>query len=65
MGKAVPKTAEKRNAKLVSLKGQGETFKDLAVRFDISEARAKEIYYREIRKMGRLPRRYQRKEDNK
>lgn len=44
-----PKELRKRNAKLVKLK-QELSFSELANLFDISEARAKEIYYREIKK---------------
>ena len=38
-----------RNQKLVELKAK-MTFKNLAKMFNISEARAKQIYYREIKK---------------
>ena len=61
MGKPAP-TKEKRNEKLVRLKDEGLTFKLLSAHFDISEARAKEIYYRELKKLGRVPRRYQAQE---
>ncbi len=61
MGKPTP-TKEKRNEKLVRLKDEGLTFKLLSAHFDISEARAKEIYYRELKMMGRVPRSYQRKD---
>lgn len=40
----------KRNQKLVELKKK-YTFKELGIRFNISETRAKDIYYREIRKV--------------
>ena len=43
------KAKTKRNKKLVELKAK-MTFKNLAKMFNISEARAKEIYYREIKK---------------
>lgn len=46
MGKA-PEPLLKRNKKLVALK-KLMTFEELAKHFDISAARAKEIYYREV-----------------
>ena len=48
MGKRTP-TKEQRNAKLVALK-KVMSFRELAKMFKISETRAKQIYYREIKK---------------
>lgn len=45
----IPKN--KRNKKLVELKAK-MTFRNLARLFNISETRAKQIYYREIKKGG-------------
>jgi len=36
-----------RNKKIVLLKSSGATFKDLAVMFNLSPKRVKEIFYRE------------------
>lgn len=44
-----PATKEKRNAEIVKLK-KTMTFKELAKKFNLSETRIKEIYYREMRK---------------
>lgn len=51
MAKATP-TKTERNKKLVELKAK-MTFKNLAKMFNLSEARAKQIYYREIKKPKR------------
>lgn len=48
-----PKQLKGRNKKLVKLKEE-LSFTQLAKLFDISEARAKEIYYREIKKKNSL-----------
>lgn len=48
MGKPTP-TKEERNKKLVALKTV-MSFRELAKMFKISETRAKQIYYREIKK---------------
>jgi hypothetical protein len=53
MAKA-PQTKEQRNKKLVELKAK-MTFKNLARLFNISQTRAKQIYYRELQKMGKTP----------
>jgi len=53
MAKA-PQPKTQRNKKLVELKAK-MTFKNLARLFNISETRAKEIYYRELKKMGKTP----------
>lgn len=49
MGKA-PEPLLKRNKKLVALK-KLMTFEELAKHFDISPARTKEVYYREIKRV--------------
>lgn len=46
-----PKELKKRNQKLVKLK-KDLSFIELAKLFDISEARTKEIYYREVKKIN-------------
>ena len=47
-----PQTKEQRNKKLVELKAK-MTFKNLARLFNISETRAKQIYYRALQKTGK------------
>ena len=46
------KAKESRNKKLVEMKAK-MTFKNLAKMFNISETRAKQIYYREIKVINR------------
>jgi len=53
MAKA-PQTKNARNRKLVELKTK-MTFSNLARVFNISETRAKQIYYRELQKTGKTP----------
>jgi len=55
MAKGTP-TKKERNQKLVQMKAK-MTFAKLARVFNISETRAKQIYYREVEKMkgGRRP----------
>ena len=50
MAKGTP-TKTKRNNKLMELKAK-MTFKNLAAMLNLSEARVKEIYYREKKKRG-------------
>lgn len=49
-----PQTKNERNRKLVELKAK-MTFSNLARLFNISETRAKQIYYRELQKAGKTP----------
>jgi hypothetical protein len=49
-----PPTKINRNKKLVELKAK-MTFKNLARLFNISETRAKQIYYRELQRTGKTP----------
>lgn len=53
MAKA-PEIKTERNKKLVKLKAR-MTFHNLARLFNISETRAKQIYYRELKKLGLTP----------
>ncbi len=46
-----PKPKSTRNKKVVELKAK-MTFKNLARLFNISETRVKQIYYRELKRMG-------------
>lgn len=58
MAKSTPEKKE-RNERIVELK-KTMTFANLARMMNISEARAKELYYRELKRRGLKPRRYRR-----
>jgi len=53
MAKA-PQTKDTRNKRIVELKAK-MTFRNLARLFNISETRAKQIYYRELKRLGMTP----------
>lgn len=57
MGKATEANT-KRNNLLFKMKQDGATFSKVAEVFDITETRAKQIYYRELKKRGLKPRKY-------
>ena len=57
MGKATEASTQRNNL-LFKTKELGATFSKIAEAFDITETRAKQIYYRELKKRGLKPRRY-------